>query len=39
MIKEIISDYENGIDIPCLAERYNMTCAEIEAIVESNEND
>ena len=35
MEKEIISDYENGIDVPCLAERYNMTCAEIEEIIKN----
>jgi len=33
MAEEIMSDYENGIDIPCLAERYNLTCAEVEEII------
>lgn len=33
IVKKVVSDFEIGIDIPALAERYNLTVAEVEEII------
>ena len=35
-IKEkIMKDFETGIDVPALAERYNLTVAEVKEIIQN----
>ena len=33
MLDELHSDYEQGMDIACLASRYNLTCIEVECLL------
>ena len=39
MKHEMYRDYEQGMDIPCIASRYNLTCSEARELLGVEEDD
>ena len=38
-LHSIFKDYEQGMDVACLASRYNLTCIEVEYLLGIREKD